>query len=170
MFLISLEPKSTMTSSELDLSNIELDSVISMVITLCDVLGDADNCIFSVQGFGDEKWPVDVSFDLSCVLQQINPILSAVNDGLNFDLDFYEQGIERRLNFFKEGGFYDISCISATDWLPANGERISIEELRDQFVELKSSFAELAQEIIPRLKSNGLFLSWLNGTTENRGR
>ena len=78
----------------------DLSDVTSIIDDICEDLHDLGVVGFSAGGFGQNQWPVDVWTYLPVVLGQINGVLEALLvDGDQFELQFYEQGLERALAF-----------------------------------------------------------------------
>ena len=67
------------------------------VIEVCDVLSTLDNSAFIVEGFGLD-WNVDVETDLSTIVPQIKDTLMSLRKSETTDIEFFEQGIERKLS------------------------------------------------------------------------
>ena len=80
----------------------ELDDVRSLLHDLCAALADVGRIRFVVQ-FAGEHWPVDVSAD------QLPGVKGLAEP---FEIDFYEQGLERTLHFAPRGGEIDVHCTS----------------------------------------------------------
>lgn len=149
-------------SPEGQMTDGEFDDVNGLLGEICEVLR-LQGVSFVVSGFGQD-WPVDVDTDLLVVLEQINDCLQEIDSGkFNFCLDFYEQGIERRL-YFSE---FDINtlkvvCESDSNWEPSSPEiSVSKEYVALMLNELKLDFVVLARTICPRLSSHALFDAWV---------
>ena len=75
----------------------ELDDIRSILADLCRSAGP--ETVFTVSGFGQECWPVDVEVDLLVCMEQLPRLIKMLSQGLRHELDFYEQGLERLLSF-----------------------------------------------------------------------
>jgi hypothetical protein len=139
----------------------ELDDALSVICDICDVIHDADLVDFVVSGFGQDAWPVDVRTDLAVVLGQIPDAISAIKHDEPFDLDFFEQGVERYLKFLPCENRYTIQCTSLTDWLPnpPDGE-MSKSDVKDLILGLAKQFVDIAEKVCPKLAVEPLFLGW----------
>ena len=96
MFKIWIEPNNSNSRALFDPKELEFEEIQEMFFFICDYLGENDSCIFHVSGFGEEKWVVDVYVDMMCFLEQVNAAILAINIDSNFEIDFYEQGLQRR--------------------------------------------------------------------------
>ena len=94
----------------------ELDDVRSILSDVCDWAEPYG--IFVVGGFGQDPWPLDVRTDLLVVLEQLPEALLALSSGAAFEIDFYEQGVERRISFSPNEGGYAAACLSYGNWRP----------------------------------------------------
>ena len=92
----------------------------SVVMDACELLA-ATNTEFRMSGFGNNHWPVDVSYDLSTFMEALPAALAALTAGEAAEIDMYGQGIERTLAFARNGDEVTISCQSRTSWRPSPG-------------------------------------------------
>lgn len=82
----------------------EFDDYRSILHEVCGML-ETREVSFTVQGFGETKWGVDTATNLVVVHEQLPGLFSWASDerSESFDLDFYEQGVERRLVLSSSG-------------------------------------------------------------------
>lgn len=140
----------------------EQDDIRSLLTDLCDVISEEDIALFEVSGFGDPAWPVTVATDLPVFLEQLPEAISRASAGENFVLDFYEQGVERRLSFQRSSDSYGILCESSTDWAPDPAtEMISTESILAMLGEVRDKFSRLAKHVSPGTASHRWFIGWL---------
>ncbi|WP_371368295.1 hypothetical protein SRRS_19270 [Sporomusa rhizae] len=124
MFSIELKsiiPLNDISSLVYDISEYdnELDDGRSVISDICKIFADTEKIIFFVSGFGDENWSVDCRVDLPVIIEQLPEIISKFNNkDSSFNLDFYEQGIERKINFIVDKEIVSLECISRNDWVP----------------------------------------------------
>src|SRR5688500_7612035 len=85
-----------------------LDNITSILCDVCDALQDAGEGELVVSGFGQDRWPLDIRTDLSVLLEQLPEAIRCVCSGVEAELDFYEQGVERKLVFTPAGDSYDV--------------------------------------------------------------
>lgn len=142
------------------------DDVNSILNDICEVMSETNLVIFVVNGFGQRGWPVDVSTDLATILEQVPFALnSIINENYIFELDFYEQGIQRRLLFslVETGDVVRVDCISGTHWTP-NPSMIFLEKLfvKKSLFDLYYSFCHFSQNMFPKLSSHKWFVDWCN--------
>lgn len=94
----------------------EFDNVQSILIDMCEAFSDAAS--FSVSGFGQSEWPVDVHTDLPVFLEQLPDAITLLRKSANAEIDFYEQGLERKLEFEPSSEWCIVRCTSLTMWEP----------------------------------------------------
>ena len=135
-------PGSVLADLGLDIAD---EDPLAFIIAACERLADDGRATFAVSGFGDDRWPVDVWADLSVLLEQLPAALTAAASGAaEFALDFYEQGVERRVDFRRAGEVYVMRCVSSLDWQPADGEEpIRRDTLVDMLDAVLAEFAAL---------------------------
>lgn len=97
----------------------EYDDARSVIASICDQLDEAGTATFTVSGFGDLAWPVEVATDLVTLIEQLPEALTVLEQRSGqFRIDFYEQGIERLVFFNCVGDMTELRCQSRTDWVP----------------------------------------------------
>jgi len=158
MFSMKLVGSVPVTYAPRDLPELHelFDNYTSIFSEVCDLLSDIDTVSFVVQGFGESKWRVDVWLDLQTILEQLPDLYvwtSEIYAG-SFNLDFYEQGIERRLVMSHSGEdviIYGVPLHSMQpQWKPSvNPELLTRRELRVQVRELVTAFLKLARDVCP---------------------
>lgn len=139
----------------------ELDDLGGLLGDVCEILQNS-NVKFVVSGFG-QGWSVDVNTDLLVVMEQINSCLQQIDVAkFDFCLEFYEQGVERRLIFSEsDNEQVKVLCESDTDWVPCPVEIfVDRETIALMLSRLKSDFVSLAKNICPKLSSHDWFDNW----------
>jgi hypothetical protein len=115
----------------------ELDDIRSIVMDICEALADTNAFDFTVSGFGQSRWPVDVRTDLATVI---------------------EQGVERSLEFVPSGLSYDVHCRSRTSWQPhPDVERIDAAVVLAMLVKLQRTFAAIVERLLPKIAAHEWF-------------
>jgi hypothetical protein len=141
----------------------ELDDVRSILMDVCEAL--EGNAVFSVSGFGQDVWPVDVRTDLAVFMEQLPEILAAIGSGRATVLDFYEQGVERTIGFTPAGGDYLLSCVSATSWVPDGTphcmERVRLQQMMSA---IQGRFLAFVGAAAPELLNHDWLRTWLQHT------
>lgn len=140
-----------------------LDDGRAIISDICEIMAEHTEIHFVVCGFGDDKWPVDCRFDLSVVIEQLPAIIRMLKIGdYNFSLDFYEQGIEREIEFIDSGAFVTLTCCSRTSWIPKPSKmKMEKEDVSTIFYDLYKKFFSFSQVLCNELASNRLFLEWM---------
>ncbi len=141
----------------------ELDNVTSVLADICDRLEDLKVCEFSVGGFGQIIWRVDVRYDLLAFLEQIIGVLEGLNTNKMVDLSFPEQGMQRIIHITPLNGCCRLSCTSFGNWIPST-EIIEIDrlQLKRWFVSATEAFISASETYCPHLSRNRWFVDWKN--------
>lgn len=140
----------------------EFDDVSSVIEDACAILGESGAVRFSVSGFSDTPWPVDVATDLSVVLEQLPDAIKKAREGKDFVIDFYEQGIERTLHFHHQGDSTKIECSSRhATWTPSPSSLIvEPAQLEAMLRTLAANFLRSLEEVSPALARHEWIRSW----------
>lgn len=136
------------------------DDVRSILSDICRAM--ESQCEFIVSGFGQDRWPLDVGTDFLIFLEQFPDILRAVRQGLPGEIDFYEQGVERVINFLPGDGFYDLLCVSRTTWVPSkNIESVDCKNLEAMLKGIHDDFLRISRLTSPDLIDHPWMVDWL---------
>ena len=141
----------------------ELDDGRSVIVDICETFRDADEVLFVVSGFGQESWYVDCFYDLPIIIEQIPEIIRSISENnYNFGLDFYEQGIEREIQFKDNGNYVSLVCISRTDWKPVP-DKIDMrkEDIKTMFEDLYKSFSSYGEVLCFELINHPMLKEWM---------
>ena len=120
----------------------------------CRALAATGGVSFQVEGFGQDRWPVDVETDLAVVLEQLPAVLSGLRKlGEPFQLNFYEQGIERYLTGTRNGDEVRFECMSLSlRWSPNPSiEVVDLVEAERMFHELRRTYVAAVERVCPWL-------------------
>lgn len=132
----------------------------SLVMDACELLSEA-GCRFHVGGFGQSPWPVDVSYDLSTVIEQLPAAIAALRNGDSAVIDLYGQGVERGLTFEPVGDLVAIRCSSRSAWTPdPDTEQVSPSEATALIEGLASDFKTALERTCPSLALIEPFKHW----------
>lgn len=127
------------------------DCFAGLVADICEYADDNRLAVFTVSGFGEKDWPVDVWYDLSTILEDMVKAASCMqSDSYDFCVYFLGQGIQRRLVFSeKNGESVDVTCLSETSWKPTP-KKISMnkKKLREMVNRFLSNFFSLARVVV----------------------
>ncbi|KOY50133.1 hypothetical protein [Streptomyces sp. XY332] len=153
----------TSPSAELppDLVEVELsDDYESLTMDACQLLAETD-ARFVVSGFGQEEWPVNISYDLSSVIEQLPEAIENLQSGRSAEIDLYGQGIERRLTFVPAGDTTEIRCVSGTAWRPEpDTEVLSRTAALELLTGLAGDFGAALRRAAPELATRTPFAQW----------
>jgi len=120
----------------------DYDCKETILADICEIFEESKKIKFDVIGFGIEKWPVDCMFDLLSVVGELPDIINSFyQNSYDFNLDFYEQGLERMLIFKEKEDSIIIMCESHNKWIPDHQiEHISKSGLVKMILELYNKF------------------------------
>lgn len=123
------------------------DLVVHVLAAQCRALARSRGVSFRVSGFGDDRWPVDVETDLAVMLEQLPTASSRLLARQPFELNFFEQGIERYLTGTPSDEVVRFECVSMLPhWSPSPPvEVVSLADTERMFCEVRSRY-ELAVE------------------------
>jgi hypothetical protein len=141
----------------------EMDDVRSIFTDVADFA--AQHGTLRISGFGESRWPVDVWLDLSVLLEQLPQALTAIEAGSPFEIDFYEQGSERKVVFAPEKNGYRATCLSDTKWQPDPAvEYMDRESLATMLLAVRDEFMRYVGVCCPDLVQHPWLQAWLKGT------
>jgi len=131
-----------------------------ILLDICNMLYEAKQVIFKIEGFG-EKWNiVDCKADLPCILEQMDTILEGILKKGDFEIDFYEQGLERLLKFSFKRETVCITCTSYVNMPPISVIEMEYESVKHLFWKLYDDFLMCIERLLPRVMKNTLFNEW----------
>jgi hypothetical protein len=156
------KPLESIPEAEYLIPDLELDDPAAILTCICEAFEISQSVSFVVGGFGQDNWPVDCRTDLSTVIEQVPDILEKTRAGIySYELDFYEQGIERQLLFEEDMNLVKVTCISRTEWVPHPSsvimEKSAVSKL---FEEIYSDFMDCSKVICEALVNNTLLNDW----------
>jgi hypothetical protein len=141
------------------------DDIRSILFDICRVIAGWSD--FVVSGFGQDRWPVEVTTDLPVFLEQLPSVLRAVRDGVDTRIDFYEQGVERSIELTSNGDIYVVKCVSNTSWEPNPViDSVNRRMLEDMLLALRDVFMASFAEVAPGLVNHSWVKEWLAGSFE----
>lgn len=145
------------------------DHLLTVLSEICDALAGVDGVRFAVRAFDRVPWPVSVSVDLCVLLEQLPDVVAAADQGRSFELDFFEQGIERTLHAEARDEDFEFSCSCRLEtWAPQwRVERVPQVTFRQMLRALVVEFNRLAAAVRPDLVAHPQFARWADAV---RGR
>jgi hypothetical protein len=139
----------------------ESDDIRSLLDDTCGILADTELAEFKTSGFGQESWPVDVRTDFSVFLEQLPAAIASVAAESDFEIDFYEQGIERTIRFSRRGSQYVARCESRTTWTPnPETEMIDVLVLHRMLCDVRAHFLKFLERFLPEVAIHPWMLDW----------
>jgi len=139
------------------------DELVHVLAAQCRALASAGAVAFEVGGFGQERWPVDVETDLAVAVEQLPGVLAAVaREGEPFQLNFYEQGIERYITGTTRGGTTTFECVSMSlNWTAEPSvELLPLAEAERMFRALRDRYCSAVDRVCPWLAATSAFEQW----------
>lgn len=136
-----------------------LDDIRSVFAVVCARIADDGRVKFVVK-YAGETWPVDVATDLATLLEQMPAAMVSLGA---FEIDFFEQGIERVLLFEPKGEeSLNVRCLSRReDWHPPErAVTVGRKALRGSLELLLSRFVGMAVAVVPDVARNAWFCAW----------
>ena len=135
----------------------------SLVMDACELLGEA-GCRFRMGGFGKDDWNLNVSYDMSTVIEQLPDVLAALDRGAQAEIDLYSQGIERTITVTPDGDYIHLWCQSRTSWTPnPEMERMDRGYVIEAFRKLATDFAKALISVQPELADVEPLARWQAG-------
>lgn len=139
----------------------ENDNIKSVLVEICDILDGQGSIEFIVDGFGQERWPVDVAFDLPVVVEQVPKVIQSICLEKPCVIDFYEQGLERTVEVMPGVELVRLRCSSRTQWVPSpNEESVSTTMFLAMLRAFHTDFVSLAAQCAPSAIKQPWFQEW----------
>lgn len=143
--------------------DLERSDVGALFRDVCELLKEA-GAQFSMSGFGDAHWPVDVEIDFAILLEQLPAALRAISLRESFRVDFFESAIERYLTFEPVDDQYEVRCTSEGRWKPAREhEFIDVKVIEQQLKTIRDRFLDAVAMVAPTAAKHIWFERWLAG-------
>ena len=139
------------------------DELVHVLSAQCRALSSTGKVRFFVGGFGQERWPVDVETDLAVALEQLPEVLAGLAaQGRSFQLNFYEQGIERYLTGTVRDQTVTFECMSLSlKWTAdPSSETLSLEDAKQMFCELRDRYCAAVEQVSPWLAHAPSYEQW----------
>ncbi len=146
-----------------------LSSYDELVVVLggqCEALEATGAVRFHAGGFGQSTWPVDVRTDLAVVLEQLPEVMHGLRREGEFQLDFFEQGIETYLRCVRTGSLVAIECSTfKMDWTPEPSvESLLAIELDEMCRTLRATFSSAVERVCPWFSEGPAYQRWIEQT------
>lgn len=139
------------------------DELVHVLGAQCRALARTASVSFHVGGFGQDPWPVDVETDLAVALEQLPGVLDGLRkEGEPFQLNFYEQGIERYLTGMRHGDEVRFECMSMSLRWSADPsvEIVGLAEAEIMFRSLRDRYVVGVERVCPWLAHVPAFERW----------
>jgi hypothetical protein len=92
--------------------------------------------------------------------------LRALASDAPFEIDFYEQGVQRKVAFEPSGNDYVATCLSYGDWNPnPSVETLDRASLETMLVTIQTQFIQAFRAAAPNLVAHPWVHGWLRGET-----
>ena len=145
----------------------EVNDIRSIMSDACELLHESDAVQFIVRGFSEVPWAVDVETDLPVVLEQLPEAVRALRGREKFSIAFYEQGVERSLNFNCVASQVEIECTSwKSTWKPIPTTlTVEHKDLEELFRGLGEDFYRLVKVACGDLAAHPWLREWKRSVT-----
>lgn len=162
MFSLSLKRTKKTSKGKLNLVDFEPDIIDEVVMEVCEFFSKNNIAEFEVSGF-DLNWPVDIETDLSIIIPQIPNILLMLRKDNKASLEFFEQGIERRIDFYLKNKLVELLCNNLQgEAIVQRPEVVSLDSLKDMFFLLIQEFNYLATIYCSDACDNSIYKQWIS--------
>ncbi len=154
-------PKDAKCRAGLRIYDPENDGLVSVLIDIA--LGLPASCDLIVSGFGRGRWTTITDIDLPLILEQLPDAYAAISMRQSFNLDFYEQHLQRFIQFEATGAAY-VATVSPFDGSSPDAfenEQIATADLTRMLDNLRNTLIDYCQQNFPELRQNAIFDAWL---------
>lgn len=133
----------------------------SMLMDICNIFYDSKMVIFKIEGFG-ETWSIaDCRSELPCILEQMQYIFEHLRQKEPFEIDFYEQGLERVLHFSFSNETVNIKCTSYSNNIPPISDIVmKYDAVKGLFYSVYHNFITCIEKLLPNVIKNSIFIDW----------
>ncbi|WP_431286568.1 hypothetical protein [Roseateles chitinivorans] len=140
----------------------DLDDARSILIDVCWALESRSE--FRLSGFGLPRWPVDAGTDLAILLEQLPHALRQLEAGQIAVIDFYEQGVECRIEWMPEGSEIVATCRGfGRLFLDPVVETMATSEVIEMLSKAWATFIETLTQMAPELLDHPWIVEWRKG-------
>lgn len=140
-------------------------SIDGLLFDACESLYVVKQVLFFVEGFGQSPWPVDVHTDMLTFIEQVPGLIEWLTGEENsvFNLDFYEQGIQRFIILTKVKSNIIMQCMSMTEWSPKpETESMNSSVFGNMICNCVQEFVHAVEKVRPDLYVHPRFQEWCN--------
>ncbi|MGI5171458.1 hypothetical protein ACQEU3_44630 [Spirillospora sp. CA-253888] len=144
------------------------DDFYSIVMKASRVL-EAAGAEFTMSGFGNPRWPLDLSYDGSMIIEDLPDFMGDLVDLTDgaVTLHLCGQGVETDLVFETAGEDLRITCVSRAPWIDRDiVHHVSEIAVLLMFDELARSFALGLEMMDTEVAGRPPFVSWKRPLTE----
>lgn len=137
----------------------DIDEIFSLV---CERGQETDGLKLSVELGELGQLPVDVKVDLPVLLEQLNEAIDAASEERRFQLDFYEQGIEKIILFLPTEGRYvvQINTLFGAQVGVLNTP-IEFSSVQEMLFAIKRNFVAYLDVVCSNVTLNPAYAEWL---------
>ena len=144
----------------------EDDCLLAIIILISESLAQNDNIIFEVKGF-DTDWPVDICTDLSTAIIQVYEAIILLRNSNKATIQFYEQGIEKTLEFHRSRQCVFIDCVSLMeDEIFGSREKHTWGIFEKMLIEFLLNYIQCVQHALPKCYENIYFTEFAEKVSE----
>ncbi len=144
---------------KVDYKDIQFYDEVSLIDIICSVFYD-DRVRFIVSDNICKNYNMDCKFDLICLLDVSDEIISALIKKEKFDIEFYEQGREY-IYFFN----IEEDTVTVDIWPEYDEDRkrrceVAYNDIKEMFLSFYQSLFQYVEKCIENIDENVVFCEW----------
>ena len=140
----------------------EISDLVGALHHICEHLSEIGAAEVRISGHGEAKWPLNLAWGFSMILQDLPALLQYLKHGGDtFLLDIPAQGVGRTLSFEVVNEIVEIRCFRAGyEEMPQELETMRKQDLIGMICRVGSEFSDAAEQHTSWAKSSRPFRKW----------
>ncbi|MCI9638004.1 MAG: hypothetical protein HFG77_16740 [Hungatella sp.] len=144
---------------KMDYKDIQFYDKVSLIDIICSVFYD-DRVRFIVSDNICKNYNMDCKFDLICLLDVSDEIISALIKKEKFDIEFYEQGREYIFFFNIEEDTVTVDIWPEYDEDRKRRCEVAYNDIKEMFLSFYQSLFQYVEKCIENIDENVVFCEW----------
>lgn len=153
--------------AKVDYKDIQFYDEVLLIDILCSVLYD-NQVRFIVSDDICKNYNMDCRFDLTCLLDVSDEIISALIKKEKFDIEFYEQGREYIFSFNIEENMVTVDIWPEYDEDRKRRCEVDYIDIKEMFLSFYQSLFQYIEKCIENIDKNIVFCEWKRKLNELR--